>query len=302
MRILGKIAPVYTQVLQTINKGLHTVELQLLDDFLETENARIINMLDKVPELNVYSVHAPFLTDKEVEIEDVIESNLRLPFLKTCYLAESLADKYKRDITVVVHIGLNTSILTTHKDILYRILRELDTILSLFTHIRIAIENTMPISTSKGFLETKNNFLYDNIEVCEFLRDNLKSPKIYTVLDICHALSTIRFMEQTSKDTGIEPITLYDYFERSAGTVDLIHLNNVKNLGLREGEHNLPFHADNVSDRELLFDIVDCYNKFTPNTLCVLEIDEKDYDTNCTCNKIMTLETLAELGIPYKIV
>lgn len=302
LRLVGKTGAVHTQLANCVRDGFKSVEIQLFGDFNDMNPVVLTELLMQFPTLNVSSIHTPILNDKEIEIEDLGDSNLKFPILKTLYLADVLASRYGHRMPVVVHACSNMNRLQEAKDTLYRILRELDVQLELFPNVDICIENTIPLIAKGTRYEMMNSFLYDNIELTEFFRDKLNTDRIYTVLDICHALTSIRFMQATETFTGIDSTTLEEYFKRSGDLIKIIHLNNVIDLGLKKGQHGVPFLKENENDVKLLSDITRYIETYCPQASIVMEICEDEYEVNSNANKLATIETFKAIGANIKIV
>lgn len=94
-----------------------------------------------------------------------------------------------------------------------------------------------------------------------------------TVLDTCHAVSTIRTYNNILKNyPEVKVPTIDDYFAEYKDTAKLIHLADVVNLGLRKEEHGIVFN-----DKEVMKQYVDLYKKHNYDCNIVLEIQESDY-------------------------
>lgn len=300
INITGKAIPEKVQLENCVRDGFSAIELQLYGDFVEKSNEEIIDLVKSVEGLSIHSVHSPILQSRELEIEDLGDSNTIFPILKTFYLADLLSGIYKMSMPVVVHATSNMESLLVKKDLLYRIVRELDIALNLFPNIQVCIENTIPVISKGDRYETKNSFLYDTVEICKFLRNQLKSDRIFTVLDTCHAMTSIRFMKETQNYTNTSTATIEDFFIENGEYARIIHLNNVIEMGLKKGQHSTPFLPNNVEDNILLKHITDHIIKYTPNATCVLELNEEEYVVNSNANKLLTLETLRKLGVEYR--
>lgn len=301
LNIVGKSALENIQLVNSVRDGFNTIELQLFGDFLTTPNEKIFKDILSVDGLMISSVHSPLLYSREVEIEDLGDSNTSYPILKTFYLADLLSQHYKKPMPVVVHASSSMDELLLKKDLLYKIVRELDIAMQLFTNVEVCIENTIPVISKGARYSTKNSFLFDTVDICKFLREQLKTTKVYTVLDTCHALTSIRFMEETKEFTNKSTVTLEDFFLNNGNYTRIVHLNNVIDLGLKAGQHSTPFSPTNMKDVELLSNIITYINKYTTNVDCVLEINEEEYVKDSNKNKLLTLETIKLLKADYTL-
>lgn len=300
INIVGKSISDVGQLRNSVRDGFNTIELQLYGEFLQTPNDEILDAVNSVEGLNIYSVHSPILSSRELEIEDFCDSNTRFALLKTMYLADAISKLKGMPVPVVVHAASAMETLYVKKDMLYTIVRELEIALNLFPNVQMCIENTIPVIAKNDRYQTMNSFLFDTAELCRFLRGQLKTERIYTVLDICHALTSVRFMNETQELTNKEAVTLKRFFEENSEVAKILHLNNVIELGLKPGQHSTPFLPTIEGDVELLGKISGYIKEYTPNAMCVLEINEEDYIVNSNANKLLTLKTFDKLGVPYK--
>ena len=300
LKIVGKCIHEETQLRNSVRDGFTSIELQLFSDFLTQTNEEVFKLVTSIEGLHVSSIHSPLLTDCELEIEDIADSNTRYPLLKTFYLADMLGEHFGMMMPVVVHATSNITDLMRKKDTLYTIGREIDIALQLFPHLEICIENTIPVISKGDRYETKNSFLYDTVEICKFLRNHLKTDRIYTVLDTCHALTSIRFMKETQNYTNMSAVSLEEFFRQNGELTRIIHLNNVIDLGLKPGQHSVTFLPNSVDDTILLKHITDYIQTYTPQAECVLEVNEEEYLINSNANKLLLLESLDKLNVEHK--
>ena len=94
-----------------------------------------------------------------------------------------------------------------------------------------------------------------------------------TVLDTCHALSSIRTMERVAQGYSCFKIpTLEDYYKENKDYIKLVHLANCVNLGILKEEHGTAFKT-----KEEMYEVIKPYFTFDYTCPVVLEIQEDNY-------------------------
>lgn len=297
LNIVGKCADRRSQLEGSLRDGFNVVEIQLLKDFKNRSVDEILRDIRQVNGIKVSSIHSPALEPQGVEIEDIVEYDRKLDVYKTFYIADRLGSEEGREIPVVLHMHSRMYDLDRKGDMLYSLVREVAICLDLFKHISICVENLIPVEVIGGKLITNNCYMFDNADLVKWLRKKLNTDRIYTVLDTCHLVTSIRVLEILKEDTGANIPSIEEFFENNKDVVKIIHLNNVVGLGLTPGKHSVGFEKDT----NLLSKLAICINKYCNNADIVLEMNEEDYDKEPNRNKLDTLRLLEKLGIEYKI-
>lgn len=265
------------------------VEVQLLEDFYKSKNTTdyYIKILGEDIE-NVKVIHTPLShKDKNYYIDMTLESLLldeyKLIFHKVCSLAQIIAKRNNSEIIVVLHNSFN---LNSIKILGYKyidLINYLNLILNQYPNIKIGIENVIPIDGLKREVYFTNGALPSDVEVIRDIRRRLKTDRICSVLDICHAISTINFMNLIlcNEEDNLE-LTLKDFFALNEDIICLIHLSYAKGIGQGKTRHGQPFTSSN---QDILEKIMDLYYKYNYNCPITIEVLEDDY-VSCSNYKI----------------
>lgn len=254
-------------------------EIQLLDDFA-ANNKPVEDYLAILGEHvnDIKIVHTPLCKNGDLMLEVVNLEDLWYPKFKrilanTCELADAIGKKSKQEIGVIIHTGVNMRDLAIHPRFIYSIGLEFDELLARYSSIYFLIENVVLSTNLHQEFKCRNGALPNYVDIIDKLKSICEYPdKFKSVLDICHAISSIRMMHRWERDISLE-----DYFDKAKNTIGLIHLAYVENLGLNPGEHGIPFIEETKADIVKVFEL---YNKYNYKCPITIEIPEKDY-TNC---------------------
>lgn len=264
------------------------IEIQLLKDFynetptLEEYFNTIINS-----EVNIDIIHTPLVFGEDVEIDNFCNEKEKNIFLKTCELANMVGFKQDKNILVVVHSSmnfredmLNQSKIQIIDDVLVNTLKK-------YKYISIAIENIIPLVINGYGINGRNGFLNDNCLYVEYFINKYGfKERIGTVLDTCHAITTIKLLRYCNIN-----ITIEQYFDWNKQYIKLIHLANVGGNGYGKGEHGTGFLTD--EDKKVLKEIINLYYKYNYKCPITIEVYEKDYAN--PINYLGTKENLLKL-------
>jgi hypothetical protein len=288
MDILIKCALYEDELLARKRINENNVEIQLLHEFYE-ETPSLEEYLDTLlgTGLNIKIIHTPLVFGDDVEIDNFWEDKNRDVFLKTCKLANMLGRKLDKNILVVVHTSMDFKQDINNVEKITLIDKILLEALNKYSNISVAIENIIPVVVNhKGFFG-RNGFLNDNcLYIDYFINKYGFGDRIGTVLDICHALTTIRLMEYCKI-----PLSLEEFFDWNKKYIKLIHLANIGDNGYGKGNHGTGFIEG--KDIDLLSDVLDLYCKYEYNCQVTIEVYEEDY-TN-PINYIRTKENVLEI-------
>ena len=260
--------------------GADKIEIQLLESFLteDFDPNKSIELVMKTG-VEVCAVHVPIISKINIEIECLKDKKTCEMFYMSCELAERFANCTGKPVLVIMHIGWTMNEFHRNPEILEKTDYILSSVLERSKNIEIGIENIIPIIKRTGFNpESRNGYLFDNVDYAKYFCSKYKTNRVGTVLDTCHALTTIRFFNLL-KEHGMRGVdfTLDDYFKNNSELIKLIHLANVKGLGYEPFTHGITF-TDNYSDMQLLRTIIDLYFKHSYSCPVTIEVIEKDYD------------------------
>ncbi|KSV58758.1 TIM barrel protein [Acetivibrio ethanolgignens] len=287
--------------------GCDGIELQLLGELAKvsyskySDTTELINLQD-FSQYKVKVVHAPLYRgggSLDCELEMLTENNASA--LKHCFqVANYFGEIQDTDVTLVVHSMEHFKYL---KDTCRwgRVVQAVNECLQEFSRVTLAIENASPIrSIENGVPIFSNNVYSSSIEMAKELRCILKTDRVGTVLDVCHALLTDKYvtaihnamadLEYSQPDTS-----LARYYEMSKETLKLVHLARYTGSGYGKGRHGIAFTDDSYA---MLRRILATHLHYAPECPITIEVEENNYlkcDGYRNTKKLLE-EALDELG------
>lgn len=144
---------------------------------------------------------------------------------------------------------------------------------SKYPNVILGLENTMPFVRD---LKTGDVIVHKGFVYPDYMKDinEMNLSNVGYVLDICHALATIRFTEMISG--GKSDLSLKSYLDASIDNLALIHLNNLKDLAENPINHGTPYKKSVEADMYILkylFEYLTLNNYMNYITIEVLESD-----------------------------
>lgn len=275
MQITAKSGVSLDQLKERKNKGAKYIELHLFEkDVNSDESIRKILKNIKKSGLSIKAIHIPI--DRKYSIEGLITEEGFKIIQNTCSLAEQISQIMQEPIHVVLHQELNLEQLKTW-GMYDLILEKLKFILDEYKNIIINLENLPIFDVKKYSFEMYSNYSFQNIELCKELRSDLKTERFGTVLDTCHAISTIKLIQGLVEFGLHENITLEDYFKENKEYVNIIHLSNARGFGY-DNNHGIGF--DTEEEIELLKELLEYIKEIDFQGILTLEVQEENY-LNC---------------------
>lgn len=256
MEIYAKAALDMRQIEVKQNIGCDGIELQLLGELLKKDSSGMYREAEEIWNLSdfdhipVRAVHAPLVSGSDLTLEKMTSTGLFPPTIlyNTCEIAEHFGRHSGGDIPVIVHteLAVDDNFITTG---MYPEIRAMiDHALKAYLHVTICIENVTPL---RGIplhgLFLSNNFAGDNVSLVKALSKDLKTDRIGTVLDTCHAMITAKYMEALYRVVGIPTpdLSLKHFFSINRGVCKLIHLAGMRGSGYGGDNHGTPFSEQN---------------------------------------------------------
>jgi hypothetical protein len=265
---------------RTMKKGIKDLEIQLLKNIHNMPEYEIKKILRET-EANINIIHLRLYDGDSVNFSD-----FSLPLeeyfdkIYTGFIfAQKVADIQNNGrIGVVLH--LDTGIKDTQnfmKNMIF--MGRIKNLLENFPSTEILIENVMLVEENgyKNAPEGKGGCFYEPCAVAKMLNSYFKTDKFKTVLDICHAMSSIRI----SKELFNRNDTLDDFFREYKDTIGLIHLAWCEKYGY-DNDHGLPFDK---SRADILKEIMDLYDKYQYDCQITLEVYEDDFNDAKNCQE-----------------
>lgn len=280
MKIVAKSALVDAQIKAKLDLGCDAIEIQLIDDFFENIDDAAKSANEVLSKLDVHTypievVHSPLLSNKsDAVLEDYVLRNPNA-LMQIAALANYFGERQSNQCIVVLHMYSNFDCLQHNVKLLAKITDLTENILASYPNVTIAIENVTPAYSNNGHLVLCNNFQYDNVRLVSYLRDTLCTTRVGTVLDICHAKMSIKYLDGIYDILGQKDSkqSLSDYFIQNQSVIKLIHLADFTGSGHDKGCHGT------VPSSEQMYEFVELYNRFQYSCPVTLEVHESDYLT-----------------------
>lgn len=295
-KIYAKSALLEAQLDSKLNIGCDGIELQLLselvkklgdynyaEDVFDLSKGRFDKYIGKIK-----VVHAPLLSHyglDDVCIESVADSEDFMLLDQICYVANWFGERQQENITIVIHSETTVDTMLLIGDTWKRVLNAVGYLLFKYKYIEIAFENVTPLRVSKFNKQLKlcNNFMTDNLDMIKRLRENLNTDRVGTVLDICHARMTEKYMTAIYKEMGdreCEDYSLENFFRLNKDYIKLIHLAGMQGSGYGRGNHGTIFDIEDADSMNNLRKFIELYDKYEYDCPITLEVEETDYLTS----------------------
>lgn len=291
MIIGGKCGLIKEHILDRKSRGAKYLEFHTeVKSFMSMSYSDFINIREILDREDIicHTVHSPMKNSYGGQCSlselDKLKQSDNIEILKRTIESASVLSSVKNPIVVihpsddfsVKHDRYNYNDLKSNRDIFEEEICKISEItLSLNPDVRLGIENTLPFvidSKTKDFIIHKG-FIYP-----DFMTDinNMNLNNVGIVLDICHAIGSIRFTNLIT--CGKSKLTLIDYLENSIENLLLVHLNNIKDLGESIYNHGTPYvYGEDDNDIETLRFIIKYLKDYRYSGYITLEVLEDDY-------------------------
>lgn len=268
-----------------IKIGCDGIELQLLSEFINGKvgnyhNVEDVVNLEEYKNYDIRVVHAPILSVyglSDITLEDFVDDDIT--FLEQVFkVADYFGSLHSRRTLIVIHSETTVGLMSAIGDTWGRVVKYLGYLLYKYPYTEVGIENVPPLRNALADkIELCNNFKFDNVDMALKLREELKTDRVGTVLDICHAkisdmyLNHIRLLIPEAKP---EDYSLNAYFSANSGVIKLIHLADFAGCGYGKGQHGTKITEENKSTME---EVIELYNKYHYCCPITLEVEESDF-------------------------
>lgn len=268
--------------------GHDGLEIQLLSELVEDDSkgiyhtAESVFSLARLKQYPVTVIHAPLYVEGTVYNLENLVTKKRVKLLHEVFHIANYYGMYQdMEVKVVVHTELSYSLMK-ELGIWDNIVKTVDCMLRMFPYTQLVIENVTMLRSVHGLRYSSlcNNARFECTEVVRQLREKLQTSRIYTCLDTCHAMMSERehkLFYANVFNRASEDLSLDRYFENFKDTVGLIHLADMKGMGIAETDHGVPFTEETYGR---LDEILSLYKKYKYTCPITLEVREKDYLIN----------------------
>lgn len=290
MFIVSKAAPKISQLNDRVEKGFSQIELQLTKEFFSCRDiSAYYCVLSK--NWDIVHVHMPFIPgESDLPIEFISNPKFKPVFLNVCKLSQKCAEYYNHDINIIVHTNIPLATMKHMPDTLNGIASLFQYTLNRFPNIHFSIENGALYSTRNGDIRINPSSFDDNVKWANYFNNKFKTTKFNTTLDICHMLMTIRGLGNIVNHPEMAYLekTINWYFKQNSSLIKNIHLNNMREHGLKK-DHSETFSYSHCRDVEILNTVFELCKQYDFDCNLTLEVEESDYNNAIKAQELKNL-------------
>ena len=295
LKINAKAAPVMKQMLSKINCGFKNIEIQLLHELVSEDEYNDTKTAIEQYGIDISVVHTPLITvEGEVLLEEVSIIHLLKEkyfniFEDTCKYAQYISDLEKHRIKVVIHNTWSKEDWKITNLIEEKIAPKIKQVLDKYKDIDLVVEN----STSVGEGTFKSILSMEDVSYSVKELKKTIGKRVNTLIDTCHMMMNweawrrITYNDLKDWNIAFYQSTIYE-------KLGLVHLNNVRDIGIKNEDHGIAFDKNIDDDMRKLKEIMNAYEKYAECDITI-EVREDDYK-GLPKNLIKTKEALEYLG------
>lgn len=295
LKINAKAAPVMEQMLSKINCGFKNIEIQLLHELVSEDEYNDTKTAIEQYGIDISVVHTPLITvEGEVLLEEVSIIHLLKEkyfniFEDTCKYAQYISDLEKHRIKVVIHNTWSKEDWKITNLIEEKIAPKIKQVLDKYKDIDLVVEN----STSVGEGTFKSILSMEDVSYSVKELKKTIGKRVNTLIDTCHMMMNweswkrATYNNLTDWNIAFYQSTIYE-------KLGLVHLNNVRDIGIKNEDHGIAFDKNIDDDMRKLKEIMNAYEKYAECDITI-EVREDDYK-GIPKNLIKTKEALEYLG------
>ena len=295
LKINAKAAPVMEQMLSKINCGFKNIEIQLLHELVSEDEYNDTKTAIEQYGIDISVVHTPLITvEGEVLLEEVSIIHLLKEkyfniFEDTCKYAQYISDLEKHRIKVVIHNTWSKEDWKITNLIEEKIAPKIKQVLDKYKDIDLVVEN----STSVGEGTFKSILSMEDVSYSVKELKKTIGKRVNTLIDTCHMMMNweswkrATYNNLTDWNIAFYQSTIYE-------KLGLVHLNNVRDIGIKNEDHGIAFDKNIDDDMRKLKEIMNAYEKYAECEITI-EVREDDYK-GIPKNLIKTKEALEYLG------
>ena len=281
MNLVAKSGVDINQIKDRINKGFSNLEIQLTSEFVNPiKDLNHYSVIYSSNDWDVQNIHMPLTNLGEINLEYFGFSTYSSIFFSACKLAQETATFYNHPITLVIHCGTSLDDLQLMPDSLSKIEEIFYLATGYYPDVLFSIENLPPCYTKNKNVVLQNTAFSENVDLANYFNKALNTNCFYTAIDISsNIISLQKLLNFLAPESNIkmEYYSLDWYFKQNKNTINNIHLNNMRGLGLAKMHHGASFDEGNKNDIYLLNEIIQLYKKYDYNCNITLEVDELNY-------------------------
>lgn len=291
------------EIKEKIRCGCDGIEYNLTEDFMIYGDAFRDHYPKDVFTLhNVEVVHVPYMANKQMmHMEHIFQHEDDSIIANVFDLAQYCADIWRHRVLIVIHCGLSKYDFMEYELFRKHLESRLADLFYKYPQVDMAIENVVAMEYKEERSEPPrlcNGIFLDTTEIVRYLRGKF-GERIGTVLDVCHAMMTEKYMNLWLKEANFYPDDTEDippkidysiehYFKANQHICKLIHFNDFVENGYMKN------HGTGFTSQDKVNYLLGLYKKYQYDCPLTLEIREEDYSdcVNFCSTKRMIVNSL----------
>lgn len=289
MKLYAKASLDLNEIREKIRCGCDGIEYNLTKEFMLYGGS----FLDYYPKEifsahNVEVVHVPYMENQQMmHMEHIFQHKDYSAVINVFRLAQYCAEIWNHRVLVVIHCGLSMYDFMEYELFRQTLESRLEDLLEKYPLVDMAIENVVVMEYKPERAEMPrlcNGLFRDIVEIVGYLRERF-GERIGSVLDVCHAMMTEKYMNALLKEADFYPeketmlsekidYCIENYFRANREICKLIHFNDFIGNGYQIN------HGTSFTSQAKVDHLLTLYRKYQYDCPLTLEIREDDYE-NC---------------------
>ena len=286
LKLYAKASLDINEIKEKIRCGCDGIEYNLTEDFMTYGDVFQTHYPKDVFTLhNVEVVHVPYMANKQMmHMEHIFQHEDDSVIENVFCLAQYCADIWKHRVLVVIHCGLSMYDFMEYELFRKHLERRLTDLFRDYPQVDMAIENVVAMEYKEERSEPPrlcNGIFLDTTEIVKYLRERF-GERVGTVLDVCHAMMTEKYMNIWLKEADFYPddaehippkvdYSIEHYFKANQHICKLIHFNDFVKNGYMKN------HGTGFTSQKKVDALLGLYRKYQYDCPLTLEIREEDY-------------------------
>lgn len=289
MKLYAKASLDINEIKEKIYCGCDGIEFNLTKEFMLYGNSFLDHYSKEIfTAHNIEAVHVPCMANGQmIHMEHIFQHEDHSAITNVFRLAQYCAKVWNHRVLIIIHCGLSMYDFMEFE--LFRQVLEsrLEVLLKEYPLVDMAVENVVAMEykpEKEAIPRLCNGIFLDIVEIVSYLREKF-GERIGSVLDVCHAMMTEKYMSLWLKEADFYPkaeeklpdkinYQIENYFKANQKVCKLIHFNDFTGNGYQIN-HGTAFTSQAKVDY-----LLELYRKYQYDCPLTLEIREDDYK-NC---------------------
>ncbi len=286
LKLYAKASLDINEIKEKIRCGCDGLEYNLMEDFMVCGNDFPTHYPGEIfTAHNVEAVHVPYMKNQQMmHMEHIFQHEDDSVITNVFRLAQYCADIWRHRVLVVIHCGLSMYDFMEYELFRKHLEERLTELFQRYSQVDMAVENVVAMEYKEERSEPPrlcNGIFLDTTEIVLYLRERF-GERIGTVLDVCHAMMTEKYMNLWLKEADFYPsdpenippkidYSIEHYFKVNRNICKLIHFNDFIQNGYMKN------HGTGFTSQEKVDYLLGLYRKYQYDCPLTLEIREEDY-------------------------